>query len=61
MIVPTENQITSEVVRDRGETEVFAVPTTTVVTTTTPTTPPISTDTTLIGASSPRVSLLEGS
>ena len=61
MIVPTENQTTSEVVCDRGETEVLAVPTTTVVTTTTPTTPPISTDMTLIGASSPRVSLLEGS
>ena len=61
MIVPTENQMTSEVVHDRGETEVLAVPTTTVVTTTTPTTPPISTDMTLIGASSPRVSLLEGS
>ena len=39
----------------------LAVPTTTVVTTTTTTTPPISTDMTLIGTSSPRVSLLEGS
>ena len=56
MIVPMENQTTSEVVHDRGETEVLAVPTTIVVTTTTPTTPPISTDMTLIGASSPRVS-----
>ena len=61
MIEPTENQMTLEVVCDRGETKVLAVPTTTVVTTTTPTTPPISTDTTLIGASSPRVSLPEGS
>ena len=61
MIVPTENQTTSEVVHDRGETKVLAVPTTTVVTTTTPTTPPISTDMTLIGASSPRFSLPEGS
>ena len=59
--VPTENQMTSVEVRDRGEIEVSEVPTTTVVTTTTPTTPPISTDMTLIGTSSPRVSLPEGS
>ena len=46
--VPTEDQITSVKVCDRGEIEVSEVPTTTVVTTTIPTTPPISTDTTLI-------------
>ena len=61
MNVPTENPMTLVEVCDRGEIEVIAVPTTTVVTTTTTTTPPISTDMTLIGASSPRVSLLEGS
>ena len=59
--VPTENQMTSVKICDRGEIKVSEVPTTTVVTTTTPTTPPISTDTTLIGTSSPRVSLPEGS
>ena len=59
--VPMENQITSVEVCDRGEIEVSEVPTTTVVTTTTTTTPPIPTDMTLIGTSSPRVSLLEGS
>ena len=53
--------MTSVEVHDRGEIEVSEVPTTTVVTTTTTTTPPISTDMTLIGTSSPRVSLLEGS
>ena len=61
MNVPTENQIKSIEVRDRGEMEVSEVPTTTVVTTTTTTTLPIPTDMTLIGTSSPRVSLLEGS
>ena len=61
MNVPTENQITAVEVRDRGEMEMSEVPTTTVITTTTTTTPPISTDMTLIGASSPRVSLPEGS
>ena len=61
MNVPTENQMTSVKVHDRGEIEVSEVPTTTVITTTTTTTPPISTDMTLIGTSSPRVSLLEGS
>ena len=61
MNVPTENQITSVKVCDRGEIEVSEVPTTTVVTTTTITTPPIPTDMTLIGTSSPRDSLPEGS
>ena len=53
--------MTSVEFHDRGEIKVSEVPTTTVVTTTTTTTPPISTDTTLIGTSSPRVSLPEGS
>ena len=61
MNVPTENQVTSIEVQDRGEIEVSEVPTTTVVMTTTTTTPPIPTDMTLIGISSPRVSLPEGS
>ena len=38
--VPTENQMTSVEVCDRGEIEVSEVPTMTVVTTTTTTTPP---------------------
>ena len=59
--VPTENQTTSVEVHDRGELELTEVPTTTVVTATTSTTPPIPMDMTLIGTSSPRVSLLEGS
>ena len=59
--VPTENQTTSVEVHDRGELELTEVPTTTVVTTTTSTTPPIPMDMTLIGNSSPRVSLPEGS
>ena len=61
MNVPTENQVTSVDVHDRGEVEVSEVPTTTVVTTTTTTTPPLPTDMTVIGTSSPRVSLPEGS
>ena len=56
-----ENQVTSVEVHNRDELEVSEVPTTTVVTTTTTTTPPIPTDMTLIGSSSPRVSLPEGS
>ena len=60
MNIHTENQITSVEVCDRGEIEVSKVPTTTVVTTTTTTTLPIPTDMTLIGTSSPRVSLPEG-
>ena len=48
-------------VRDRDEIEVSEVPTTTVVTSTTTTTPLLPTDMTVIGTSSPRVSLLEGS
>ena len=61
MNVPTENQITLVKDRDGSEIETSEVPATTVITTTMITTPPISTHTTLIGASSPRVSLLEGS
>ena len=61
MNVPVENQTTSVKVRDRGDIEVSEVPTTTVVTTTTTTTPPIPTDMMLIGTSSPRISLLDGS
>ena len=56
-----ENQTTSAEVRDRSELELTEVPTTTVVPTTTSATPPIPMDITLIGASSPRVSLLEAS
>ena len=59
--VPTENQTTSAEVCDRSELELTEVPTTTVVPTTTSATPPIPMDITLIGASSPRVSLPEGS
>ena len=59
--VPMENQTTSAKVCDRSELELTEVPTTTVVPTTTSATPPIPTDMTLIGASSPRVSLPEGS
>ena len=60
MNVSTETQITLVKVHDRSEIDTSEVPTTTVITTTTTTTPPISTDMTLIGASSPRVSLPEG-
>ena len=59
--VPTENQTTSAEVCDRGELVLTEVPTTTVLPTTTSATPLISTDMTLTGASSPRVSLPEGS
>ena len=56
-----ENQVTSVGVHVRDEIEMSEVPATTVVTTSTTTTPPIPTDITLIGTSSPRVSLPEGS
>ena len=61
MNAPMGNQTTSVKVCDRDEIELTEVPTTTVVTTTTTTTPPIPTDMRLIGTSSPKVSLLEGS
>ena len=61
MNVPTENQVTSVEIHDRGEIEVTEVPTTTVAMTAITTTPPIPTDMNVIGTSSPRVSLLEGS
>ena len=61
MNVPMENQVTSVKVHDRGEIEVSEVPTTTVVTTTSTTAPPIPSHMTLIGSSSPRVILPEGS
>ena len=62
MNVPTGNLMTSTEVRERDIIEVPDVPTTTVVmTTTSMTTPPITVDTELIGTSSPRISLPEGS
>ena len=61
MNVPTENQVTSVEIHDRGEIEVTEVPTTTVAMTTTTTIPPIPAEMNVIGTSSPRVSLLEGS
>ena len=62
MNVPAGNQVTSIEVHERGSLEVPDVPTTTVVTTTTSTTtPPVPLDVELIGTSSPRISLPEGS
>ena len=61
MNVSTENQVASVEVHDRDEVEVSEIPTTTVVTTTTTTTSPLPADMALIGTSSPRVSLPEGS
>ena len=62
MNVPTGNLMTSTEVRERDIIEVLDVLTTTVVmTTTSTTTPPITVDTELIGTSSPRISLPEGS
>ena len=62
MNVSTRNQVTSINVHERESLEVLDVPTTTVVTTTTSTTtPPIPVDVELIGTSSPRISLPEGS
>ena len=62
MNVPTRNQVTSVEVHERDNIEVPDILTTTVVTTTTSvTTPPIPLDMELIGTSSPRISLPEGS
>ena len=62
MNVPTRNQVTSVEVHERGNIEVLDIPTTTVATTTTSvTTRPITLDVELIGTSSPRISLPEGS
>ena len=62
MDIPTRNQVTSVEVPERDNIEVLVVPTTTVATTTTTvTTPPITLDVELIGTSSPRISLAEGS
>ena len=62
MNIPTRNQVTSVEVHERDNIEVPDIPATTVVTTTTSvTTPPIPLDVELIGTSSPRISLPEGS
>ena len=62
MNVPTRNQVTLVEIHERDNMEVPDVLTTTVVTTTTSiTTPPIPFDMELIGTSSPRISLPEGS
>ena len=62
MNIPARNQVTSVEAHERDNIEVPDIPTTTVVTTTTSiTTPPIPLDVELIGTSSPRISLPEGS
>ena len=62
MNIPTRNQVTSVEVHERDNIEVPDIPTTTVVTTTISiTTSPIPLDVELIGTSSPRISLPEGS
>ena len=60
MNVPTGNQIASVEVHERDEAQ-DVLATTVVTTTTSTTTPPITVDTELIGTSSPRISLPEGS
>ena len=60
MNVPTRNQVTSVEGHERDNIEVPDILTTTVVTTSV-TTPPIPLDVELIGTSSPRISLPEGS
>ena len=60
MNVPIRNQVTSVKVHERDNIEVPDISTTTVVTTSV-TTPPIPLDVELIGTSSPRISLPEGS
>ena len=60
MNVPARNQVTSVEVHERANIEVPDILTTTVVTTPV-TTPPIPLDVELIGTSSPRISLPEGS
>ena len=61
MNVPVGNQVTSVEANERGSLEVPDVPATTVITTTLTTTPPEPLDVELIGTSSPRISLPEGS
>ena len=62
MNIPARNQVTSVEAHERDNIEVPDIPTTTVVTTTTPiTTPPVPLEVELIGTSSPRISLPEGS
>ena len=60
MNVSARNQVTSVEVHERDNIEVPDISTTTVVTTSV-TTPPIPLDVELIGTSSPRISLPEGS
>ena len=60
MNIPARNQITSAKVHERDNIEVPDISTTTVVTTSV-TTPPIPLDVELIGTSTPRISLPEGS
>ena len=60
MNAPARNQVTSVEVHERDNIEVPDISTTTVVTTSV-TTPPIPLDVELIGTSSPRISLPEGS
>ena len=60
-IITIGNQVTSVEARERENIEIPNVPTTTVATTTSTTIPPISLDAELIGTSSPRISLPEGS
>ena len=62
MNVPARNQVTSVEAHERDNIEVPDIPTTTVVTTTTSiTTPPVPLEVELLGTSSPRISLPEGS
>ena len=62
MNIPARSQVTSVEVHERDTIEVPDVPTTTVATTTaTISTPPITLDAELVGTSSPRISLPEGS
>ena len=62
MNIPARNQVTSVEAHERDNIEVPDIPTTTVATMTTSiTTPPIPLDVDLIGTSSPRISLPEGS
>ena len=60
MNAPARNQLTSVEVHERNNIEVPDISTTTVVTTSV-TTPPVPLDVELIGTSSPRISLPEGS
>ena len=59
--VSVGDQVTSVEVHEREHIEVLDVPTTTAITTTSTTTPPEPLDVELLGTSSPRISLPEGS